>query len=61
MAVPKTTQTRLLYGWQCAGNTGHRRTTQVTPSLHPSFLLSMQNCSINLTTKLINYIRYLKE
>ena len=28
MGVPKTTQTRF-YGWQCAGNPGHRRTTQV--------------------------------
>ena len=27
--------TNKVCGWQCAGNTGHRKTTQATPSLHP--------------------------
>ena len=42
MALPKTTKTR--YGWQFAGNTEHRRTTQVTPSLHQFLNLSTLCC-----------------
>ena len=50
MAVPKTTQTRSLYGWQRAGNTGHWRTTQVTPSLHHFFgMQCVSNLSCNIT------------
>ena len=46
MTVPNTTQTKLIYRLQCAGNTGHIRPTQVTHAIPTSFffLLSAQSC-----------------